>query len=126
MQGEKWMNNDAPLFRLPFFLPALTSFRRLMPPPFKVELLPHDPQWAAAAEEEGSRLMSALGAVLLEVHHIGSTAIPDIVAKAVLDLLPVVSTLEALDERRETIEALGYEWWGELGLPGRRFIRVYR
>jgi GrpB-like predicted nucleotidyltransferase (UPF0157 family) len=77
--------------------------------------------WAAAAAAEGERLMASLGPALLGVHHVGSTAIPGIAAKPVLDLLPVAASAECLDECRPGVEALGYEWWGELGLPGRRY-----
>lgn len=92
-----------------------------MPPPIKVELQPHDPQWAKNAIAESKALASILGATLLTVHHVGSTAIPGIHAKPVLDLIPVVTSLSELDRRQTDIEALGYEWWGELGLPGRRY-----
>jgi len=92
-----------------------------MPPPFRVELLPHDPSWTRNAEAESRALAAAVGPCLLQVHHIGSTAIPGIRAKPVLDLMPVVARLAELDGRRPEIEALGYEWWGELGLPGRRY-----
>lgn len=92
-----------------------------MPPPIKVGLLPHDPRWAEAAEAEGWALAGALGPALLAVHHVGSTAIPGISAKPILDLMPVVASLPGLDARREAVEALGYQWWGELGLPGRRY-----
>lgn len=92
-----------------------------MPPPFKVELLPHDPHWAAQADAESGVLATALGRCLVKVEHVGSTAIPGIRAKPVIDLMPVVTGLAALDHHRRDIEALGYEWWGEFGLPGRRY-----
>lgn len=57
----------------------------------------------------------------MAVHHIGSTAIPGIHAKPILDLMPVVRDLAQLDSRQCNIEALGYDYWGELGLPGRRY-----
>lgn len=92
-----------------------------MPPPIKVELLPHNPRWAEQARAEGETLASALGSILLAVHHVGSTAIPGISAKPILDLIPVVTHLPALDGYKGAIEALGYEWWGEFGLSGRRY-----
>jgi GrpB-like predicted nucleotidyltransferase (UPF0157 family) len=92
-----------------------------MPLPFKVALLPHDRRWASGAAAEGRTLTSAIGSCLRIIHHVGSTAIPGIRAKPVLDLMPVVTSLAELDDLRREIEALGYEWWGELGLPGRRY-----
>jgi len=92
-----------------------------MPPPIKVELLPHDPGWSHLANAEARLLMGVLGPNLRIVHHIGSTAIPSIRAKPILDLVPVVSNLAELDKCQGKIEALGYDWWGELGLPGRRY-----
>lgn len=92
-----------------------------MPPPIEVQLLPHNPQWARNAEKEGTLLSAAMGLCLLNVRHVGSTSIPSLHAKPILDLIPVVRNLEELDGRRQSIEALGYEWWGELGLSGRRY-----
>lgn len=91
------------------------------PSPIRVELLPHDRAWANLARAEASALHDALGDVLLAVHHIGSTAIAGIRAKPIVDLIPVVRDLPALDARRAALESLGYRWWGELGLPGRRY-----
>lgn len=95
----------------------------MVSPPVKVELQPHDPAWAQDAAREGAALTEALGPVLIGVHHIGSTSIPGIHAKPIIDLIPVATDLAALDACRETVEALGYEWWGEYGLPGRRYCR---
>src|SRR5262249_3263553 len=54
------------------------------------------------------------------VHHVGSTAIPDIKAKPIVDLLPVVRDLAGLDAKEGAIRALSYRWFGEVGLPGPR------
>lgn len=86
-----------------------------------VELLPHHPEWNTMARKEADLLATLLGQILITVCHIGSTAIPTIAAKPILDLLPVVSSLEALDQHRERMEEAGYQWRGEYGLPGRRY-----
>ncbi len=57
------------------------------------------------------------------LHHIGSTAIPGIVAKPVIDLLGVVPSVGVLDRREQQLVALGYEAMGEFGIPGRRYFR---
>jgi GrpB-like predicted nucleotidyltransferase (UPF0157 family) len=95
--------------------------RASLPPPFKVDLLPYDPQWAEDADNEGKALALAIGPTLLTIHHVGSTSIPGIHAKPVLDLMPVVSRMSELDSRESHVRSLGYEWWGEFGLPGRRY-----
>lgn len=88
-----------------------------MPPPFKVELISHDPRWARDADRESQTFTAAAGHCVQIVHHIGSTAIPGIHAKPVLDLMPVVTSLRELDDRQREIEALGYEWWGSSVFP---------
>ena len=88
---------------------------------FTVELHPHSPLWAEMAAEETTRLKQALGRELVAVHHIGSTAIPGILAKPVVDLIPIVADIERLDARENVLRALGYRWFGEFGLPGRRY-----
>lgn len=92
-------------------------------PATSVVLVAHDPAWAwrATAHADGLRV---LGAILREVHHIGSTSVPAIAAKPVIDLLPVVTDLDALDPARDRVEALGYAWRGEYGIAGRRFFTV--
>jgi GrpB-like predicted nucleotidyltransferase (UPF0157 family) len=92
-----------------------------MPAPIAVELLPHNPHWAERAQYESERLADVLGASLVTAHHIGSTAIPGIRAKPILDLIPVFISMTALNEARIAIESLGYAWWGEYGLSGRRY-----
>jgi GrpB-like predicted nucleotidyltransferase (UPF0157 family) len=95
-----------------------------MPAPISVELQQSDPAWAEAARHEAARFASAAGDAIITVHHIGSTAIPGIRAKPILDLMPVVSSLEALENSRPAIERLGYLWHGEYGLPGRRYCTL--
>ena len=60
---------------------------------------------------------------LLEVHHIGSTSVPGMPAKPVLDLLAVFASNEARLASEASVKALGYDWCGEQGLPGRSYAK---
>jgi len=95
-----------------------------MPAPIKVELVPHSVEWAARAGEESGRVAAALGSNLILVHHVGSTSIPAICAKPILDLIPEVHSLDSLDAEEAGLLGLGYEWWGEYGITGRRYCTL--
>lgn len=91
--------------------------------PISLAVEPHRDSWNRDFEVEAAKIRSALGDVLVVVHHIGSTAIPGIYAKPIIDILPEVTSLEALDARADDMRALGYEAMGEFGIPGRRYFR---
>jgi GrpB-like predicted nucleotidyltransferase (UPF0157 family) len=84
-----------------------------------VLLVGHDPRWAAAAAAEIARWQALPGCAA--AHHVGSTAIRGIDAKPILDLMPLFDSPQALDDARPAIEALGYLWRGENGIPRRRY-----
>ena len=86
-----------------------------------IELVQSNERWAADAAREAERLTAALGPTVLRVEHIGSTSIPRIVAKPVVDLLPIVASLAEADARSQEVVALGYQWRGEFGISGRRY-----
>ncbi|HYO63777.1 MAG TPA: GrpB family protein [Pyrinomonadaceae bacterium] len=89
----------------------------------RVEVVPHDPRWRDAFEAEAGRVAAALGENVVAVHHVGSTSIPGIHAKPVIDLLVEVGDINKVDEHGPAMESLGYEVKGEYGIPGRRYFR---
>ncbi|MET0396751.1 MAG: GrpB family protein [Longimicrobiaceae bacterium] len=89
----------------------------------RVKVVPHDPRWRDAFHAEAERVAAALGDNVVAIHHVGSTAIPGIHAKPVIDLLVEVADLAAVDGQAPAMEALGYEAMGEYGIPGRRYFR---
>ena len=89
----------------------------------KVEVVPHDPHWRDAFEAEAKQVAAALGENVVAVQHIGSTAIPNIHAKPVVDLLIEVREIAEVDGRSLLMESLGYEVMGEYGIHGRRYFR---
>jgi ribonuclease-3 len=80
-----------------------------------VTLAEHDPRWRLLAIDEVARIRGFLPEAAVE--HVGSTAVPGMVAKPIIDLLVGV---------RELLPALrlpDYEAWGEVGVPGRLYFR---
>jgi GrpB-like predicted nucleotidyltransferase (UPF0157 family) len=91
--------------------------------PIPVILACYSPEWPRTAVTHAQRLQ-VLGPNLVAVHHIGSTAVPGLIAKPIIDLMPVVTSLTRLDEQCQRIEALGYRWHGEFGISGRRYCTL--
>ena len=88
-----------------------------------IVLAPYDPAWPAAYRHEAATLTATLGDAFLSLEHIGSTAVPGVLAKPVIDMLAIASDVTALDTRSQDFVALGYQVMGEFGIPGRRYFR---
>jgi NAD-dependent protein deacetylase/lipoamidase len=95
---------------------------RLFPPTEAVVLADPDPAWPERAAEEAARVRDALGAAAVE--HIGSTSVPGLAAKPILDLLAGLESLDLAPDQIHAMEALGYDALGEYGLPGRLYFRT--
>ena len=78
-----------------------------MPQPIPVLLMPYDPAWPKIATDQSARL-EALGSTLVTAHHIGSTSVPGLAAKPIIDLMSLAINLDDLDRNRSIVEALGY------------------
>lgn len=81
---------------------------------------PHDPAWRASFAQEAAAIRQALGDALISVEHIGSTAVPLILAKPIVDMLGIAVSLAAIDA---SAPPPGYEALGSYGLDGRRYFR---
>lgn len=88
-----------------------------------VEVVPHNPAWKTMFQTEAKLVKEALGETVVAIHHIGSTAIPNIHAKPIIDLLIEVQCITQVDEHSSSMAQLGYEAMGEFGISGRRFFR---
>jgi GrpB-like predicted nucleotidyltransferase (UPF0157 family) len=90
-----------------------------------VELVEHDPSWAELFEEERDRLAGVFDGQAVAIEHIGSTSVPGLCAKPIVDVLVGVRNLELSKKQVEAMEGLGYEFLGEYGLAGRLFFRKH-
>lgn len=88
----------------------------------KVEVCSYNEDWALMYEKEVKILKHALGKNILEIHHIGSTSIPGLKAKPIIDIMPVVRDINLVDYHNDEMRALGYEPKGEYGIVGRRYF----
>ena len=97
--------------------------KRNAPDYMLVRVADYDPKWPEMFEAEAALVREIIGDNLITIFHIGSTAVPGLKAKPVIDMLPVVREIEALDGLMREFAAAGYEAMGEFGLPGRRYFR---
>jgi GrpB-like predicted nucleotidyltransferase (UPF0157 family)/predicted kinase len=88
-----------------------------------VEVVPYDPAWPARFEAERARIAEALGGLALEIHHIGSTAIPGIDAKPIIDTMVAVRHLDDAVACIAPLQALGYAFIDYPQNTDRRFFR---
>jgi GrpB-like predicted nucleotidyltransferase (UPF0157 family) len=89
----------------------------------KVEVVAHNPTWRDKFEAESKSVGAALGESVVAIHHIGSTSIPNIFAKPVIDVLVEVRDINEAEKRSSAMLSLGYEAMGEYGIAGRRYFR---
>lgn len=83
----------------------------------------HDASWVRMFEEEAEKIRAMFKDEVVAIHHIGSTAVPNLKAKPIIDILPVVKNIADVDAHQGKMKELGYEALGEFGLRGRRFFR---
>ena len=76
----------------------------------RVQLVPYTPEWATLFQTERARLQQALGADALDIQHIGSTAVPDLAAKPILDLGVAVAADSVVSGCIPRLTALGYTY----------------
>jgi GrpB-like predicted nucleotidyltransferase (UPF0157 family) len=83
----------------------------------------YDPSWSNGFRELESLLMAKLGTLVRAVEHVGSTAVPGLAAKPILDIDVVIDSWREFDAVKLKLEALGYRHEGDLGIPEREAFR---
>lgn len=87
-----------------------------------VKLVPYTPAWTELYEQEKAQLHSALGTRALDIQHIGSTAVPGLAAKPVLDIGVAVADLKVICTVIEEMFSLGYRYFGDQKQRGDHFF----
>lgn len=88
-----------------------------------IEIVPYDPSWPERFVRLGADLRDALGDVAVRIDHIGSTAVPGLAAKPILDVQISVASFDPLDEFRAPLEALAYVYRADNGERTKRYFR---
>jgi GrpB-like predicted nucleotidyltransferase (UPF0157 family) len=84
----------------------------------------YDPEWPARFERLRALIQPALGEVVSRIEHVGSTAVPGLTAKPIIDLDVVVSSLSLLPLVIERLDCIGYVHEGDLGIEARQAFRA--
>ena len=84
-----------------------------------IVIVEYDPEWPAEFARLRDRAESAVGELVLSIEHVGSTAVPGLAAKPVIDMVVVIGSDDDLGEAIRRLEAIGYRARGEQGVPGR-------
>lgn len=87
-----------------------------------VKLSKYNPKWKTLFEEESNKLLAVASDYFEDVEHIGSTAIPDIVSKPIIDILASINSLSNISRIIEPLKKLDYIHRGEQGIPGRHLF----
>ena len=83
-----------------------------------VKVVDHDPDWAARAAEACQAARNACSELLVDVQHVGSTAVSGLPAKPILDIAAAVVTFDAMPELVRRLVGIGYRYRGDHGDAG--------
>lgn len=97
----------------------------------EIKVSAYDSRWPSFFESEAIRLADTFSSSLIRLHHIGSTAVPDLVAKPTIDIAIELVKSASIPDYYPAMESLGYRCRGECldaivpGTPGRFYFVLY-
>ncbi|MCM3710218.1 GrpB family protein [Sporosarcina luteola] len=89
----------------------------------KIKLAEYDENWIQMFNDEVLLLRGIFGEEIIKFEHFGSTAVPGMKAKPVIDMMCLVKDIKKIDTFNDQIHSLGYDVAGEWGIEGRRLFR---
>ena len=89
----------------------------------QVIIVDYDPNWPQMYEQEKARIQDAIGEYLIDIQHVGSTSIPGLSAKPIIDIMPIIRDIALIPHCVQPLESLDYAYFGENGIPGRYYFR---
>ncbi len=93
-------------------------------PSLPIVIADYDPRWATMYAEESARIQNVIGEWLLDIEHVGSTSVPGLGAKPIVDIMPGLRSLGDAPHVISAMEELGYQYFPEYEdeLPERRYF----
>lgn len=88
-----------------------------------ITVIEYSPLWKNKYKEESLLIRNILADNCIAIYHIGSTSVEGLAAKPIIDIMAVVRSLEIVDTVAEKFSDIGYEYLGEFGIEGRRYLR---
>lgn len=88
-----------------------------------IKILPYNTSWTEDYKEASLSIKNILGDLLVDVYHVGSTAVQGLSSRPIIDIMAVVKDIGIIEDYEDIFENFGYECLGEFGLPGRRHYR---
>jgi GrpB-like predicted nucleotidyltransferase (UPF0157 family) len=90
----------------------------------QIVVVDYDPNWPSLYEQEKDRIVATLGEAVVQIEHIGSTSVPGLAAKPIIDIAVGIANFEEAKAYVPMIEGLGYTYEPEFeaDLPERRFF----
>ncbi|HLO47942.1 MAG TPA: GrpB family protein [Kamptonema sp.] len=88
-----------------------------------IVVVDYNSNWPIQYEQEKQRLLNAIAIYLEDIQHVGSTSVPGLAAKPIIDIAATLRHFPPHANLISTLEELGYMYQGELGIPGRYFFR---
>lgn len=93
-----------------------------MPPDPDIRIVDYDQKWPMLFDTEKARLEAALGDVAVQIEHMGSTSVPGLAAKPIIDIDIYVREIEPMEPYREPLERLGYLFQFDPEFPDLHFF----
>ena len=87
-----------------------------------IEIVEYCAEWPRIFQLERAAILEMCSPWVIDVHHVGSTAVPGLPSKPILDILPVAGSPAAAERAVEPMTTLGYLYRGENGIPGRSYF----
>ena len=87
-----------------------------------IRVVDYNPDWPGIYQVEKVKLEQALGPLIVDIQHVGSTSIPGLAAKPIIDILVGIKEYPMPDAAVQAVVDLGYVYMGEYGIPRRHYF----